>query len=88
MRPVSAAHRALGEAIRACRHERGLSQESLGLEASLDRSYMGQVERGEKNLGFTNLLKVARALDLKPSELLRRAERLGPVGGDQPKNRP
>jgi transcriptional regulator with XRE-family HTH domain len=51
-----------------------MSQEALALEASLDRSYMGQVERGEKNLGFTNLVKIAKALDLKPSQLLRRSE--------------
>lgn len=75
MRPISAAHRALGDAIRALRRERRLSQEALGLEASLDRSYMGQVERGEKNLGFSNLLKIAQALKLPPSELLREAER-------------
>jgi transcriptional regulator with XRE-family HTH domain len=54
-----------------------MSQEELALEASLDRSYMGQVERGEKNLGFTNLLKIATALGLKPSQLLSRAERSG-----------
>lgn len=53
-----------------------MSQEQLALEASLDRSYAGQVERGEKNLGFTNLLKIANALDLEPSELLARAEGL------------
>jgi transcriptional regulator with XRE-family HTH domain len=81
MRSLSAGHRALGDAIRARRQERGLSQEELAHEASLDRSYMGQVERGEKNLGFTNLLKISGALDLKPSDLLRRAERLGQGSG-------
>jgi transcriptional regulator with XRE-family HTH domain len=64
-----------------------MSQEELALEASLDRSYMGQVERGEKNLGFTNLLKVSKALDLSPSELLRRAESFGLLGARHQRRR-
>jgi transcriptional regulator with XRE-family HTH domain len=47
-----------------------LSQEALAVEAELDRSYMGGIERGEHNLTLINLLKIANALQTKPSELL------------------
>ena len=72
------AHRALGEAVRSLRHERQLSQEALGLEAGLDRTYVGGVERGERNPSYTILLKLARALKVPASEILLEAERHGP----------
>lgn len=52
----------LGKRIRAKRRELGMSQEALAHEAGLDRSYVGRVERGEHNLTFISLVKVARAL--------------------------
>ncbi|WP_420615412.1 helix-turn-helix domain-containing protein [Candidatus Palauibacter sp.] len=61
---------AFGEALRAKRKERGLSQEELAARASLDRSYVGGVERGERNISLINLNKLARALDLTLAELL------------------
>lgn len=61
---------AFGEALRAKRKERGLSQEELAARASLDRSYVGGVERGERNVSLINLNKLARALDLALAELL------------------
>lgn len=61
---------AFGEALRAQRKERGLSQEELAARASLDRSYVGGVERGERNVSLVNLNKLARALDLTLAELL------------------
>ena len=61
---------ALGAAIRRERSGRGLSQELLAVDAGLDRSYMGGVERGEHNLSVMNLLKIAVALKLSPSQLL------------------
>ena len=60
----------LGEAIRNARVEAGLSQEALAMEAELDRSYMGGIERGEHNLTLMNLLRISKALNIKPSELL------------------
>ena len=66
---------ALGRAIRQSRAQVGMSQEALAMEASLDRSYMGGVERGEHNLSLMNLLKIADALRMKPSALLDLAER-------------
>lgn len=52
----------LGQRIRAARREIGMSQERLAHEAGLDRSYLGRVERGEHNLTFISLVKIARAL--------------------------
>lgn len=52
----------LGQRIRAARRELGMSQERLAHESGLDRSYVGRVERGEHNLTFVSLVKIARAL--------------------------
>ena len=46
------------------REKQGLTQEKLGMLAGLHRAYIGQVERGEKNLCITNLEKIARALNV------------------------
>jgi len=47
----------------------GLSQESFAHMAELDRSYIGQVERGERNISFKNLCKIAAALNVTVSAL-------------------
>jgi transcriptional regulator with XRE-family HTH domain len=60
---------ALGAAIRRERSDRGLSQEALAVDADLDRSYMGGIERGEHNLTVMNVVKIAGALKLSPSGL-------------------
>jgi len=64
----------LGEAIRAARKAKGLSQEALAELADIDRSYMGGIERGEHNIAIINLLKIADALGIKASLLLNQAE--------------
>ena len=70
----SPAHAALGTAIRDLRAAKGLSQERLALEAQLDRTYVGGIERGERNPSFTNLLRLAEALEVRASEMLAAAE--------------
>ena len=62
----------LGVAIRAARTELGMSQEVLAVDAELDRSYVGGIERGEHNMTLLNLQKIAKALGTKPSKLLQR----------------
>jgi transcriptional regulator with XRE-family HTH domain len=66
----TAANEAIGHAIRQARKEQGYTQEAFALAASLDRSYMGAVERGEFNLTLETLLKVAGALGVSAAELL------------------
>jgi transcriptional regulator with XRE-family HTH domain len=60
---------ALGEAIRRARAGVGLSQEALAVDADLDRSYVGGIERGEHNLTVMNVAKIAAALKTSPSAL-------------------
>ena len=60
----------LGAAIRKTRKELGLSQEALAIDAGLDRSYMGGIERGEHNVSLVNVQKIADALGLKMSKLI------------------
>jgi transcriptional regulator with XRE-family HTH domain len=50
--------------IRKARQAQGLSQEALAFKSKLHRAYIGQVERGEKKIGLTNLQKIADALKL------------------------
>jgi len=59
------------------RAEIGMRQEALALEAHLDRSYTGGVERGERNVAYENLVRIADALGVQSSALLARAERHG-----------
>lgn len=61
---------AFGQAVRARRKEIHLSQEALADLAEIDRSHMGKIERGERNLTLLNVLKIARALDVPPSKLI------------------
>lgn len=64
----------LGAAIRRARNEREISQEALADAAQIDRSHMGRIERGERNVTILNLGKIAAALDLKMADLLALAE--------------
>lgn len=59
----------LGKKIRELRQAKGLSQESFADEAGLDRTYMGGVERGERNLATLNLIRIAAALNVDVGEL-------------------
>jgi len=60
----------VGFNIRRIREERGLSQEELAALAGLHRAYVGQIERGEKNIGLKNLEKIAKALEVPVSFLV------------------
>lgn len=66
--------RAFGDAVRAHRKERGLSQEAFADEIPLYRSYVADVERGARNLGLANALRIARALSVPLAQLVAEAE--------------
>jgi transcriptional regulator with XRE-family HTH domain len=58
--------------LRREREARGLSQESLAHEAGLHRTYVGSVERGERNISLDNVERLAHALGVEPADLMRR----------------
>lgn len=60
----------LARNIRVLRHQLDLSQEELGERAGLHRTYIGGVERGERNLTVDNIEKIANALRVTPDRLL------------------
>jgi transcriptional regulator with XRE-family HTH domain len=60
----------LGEAVRKKRLALKLSQEGLAERADLHWTYIGGIERGERNVGLLNIVKVARALETTASQLL------------------
>lgn len=62
--------RKLGAAIRAVRLERGMSQEVLADAAGIDRSHMGKIERGERNVSVLNVARVSDALSISMASLL------------------
>ncbi len=64
----------LGLAVREHRRMLGLSQEELAEKSGLHRNYIGGVERGERNVSYLNLLKIAAGLELRLSELIRLIE--------------
>jgi ribosome-binding protein aMBF1 (putative translation factor) len=58
-----------GDRVRELRKQKGLSQEALALACDLDRTYIGGVERGERNVSLVNIHIIARALGVPVKEL-------------------
>jgi transcriptional regulator with XRE-family HTH domain len=58
-----------GNAVRQRRHKLGVSQEAFADMCELDRTYIGGIERGERNVALVNIEKIAKTLNLKLSEL-------------------
>jgi transcriptional regulator with XRE-family HTH domain len=65
---------AFGRVLRRIRESRSLSQEELAARSGYHRTYIGQLERGEKSPSLRTLFNIAGALDVKASEIVRRAE--------------
>ena len=78
--------RALGAVLRRFREARDLSQQALALEADVDRTYVGAVERGEQNVSFENLWQLIAALGVTWAELGRALDR-EPALGARPRSR-
>lgn len=68
LRPILAAN------LRRLRESRGISQEALGSQAGLHRTYIGAVERGERNITLATLQRIAAALAVDPVSLLLHTE--------------
>jgi len=64
----------LGSSVRERREALGLSQEELGELSGLHRTYVGSVERGERNMTLVGIKKIATALQFSAAELVKRAE--------------
>ena len=61
-----------GARVRELRLEMGLSQERFAAKCKLDRTYVGSVERGERNIALRNIEKISKALGISISELTKR----------------
>lgn len=59
-----------GERVRELRKEQGYSQENFAYACELDRTYMGGIERGERNLALRNIERIADTLGISVAELM------------------
>ena len=72
MKKNSEIQRKFGKRVQELRLQRGItSQMALGYKAKIDRTYIGGVERGERNIALQNIEKIAKALDVRPDELFK-----------------
>jgi transcriptional regulator with XRE-family HTH domain len=69
--PISDAAQTFGERVRARRHDLGKSQEQLADDCGLHWTFVGQVERGRRNVSLHNILKLAAGLKIDAAELVR-----------------
>jgi transcriptional regulator with XRE-family HTH domain len=60
-----------GKAVRSKRHKLGVSQEEFADICGMDRTYIGGIERGERNVALVNIEKIAKALKISLPELFR-----------------
>ena len=74
---------ALGEVLRALREQRELSQERLAHDAGFHRNYVGMIERGERGPTVDALFRLARALSVRPRDVMAQVEELRPVGQER-----
>src|SRR5882724_8371580 len=65
-----------GKVLREQRNARGISQEALALSADVDRTFVSQMERGIRQPTLTTLCKLSEALEIQPSTLVARVEKL------------
>jgi transcriptional regulator with XRE-family HTH domain len=67
---------AFGKAMLKFRHEAGVSQEKLALMSGIHRTYIGSVERGERNISILNMMRIAKALEIPLSSIILEMEAL------------
>ena len=73
--------RTLGQNVRRLRQERGLSQEALAFKVGIHYTYLGSVERGERNVALRNIVRIAGALGVPVAELFAGIEPSGASTG-------
>lgn len=71
MEALSGTHKRLGQRIKELRKGKNMTQEDLAFRVGVDGSYMGFVERGEKNPTLKKLIKITQALKVSLSELFK-----------------
>jgi transcriptional regulator with XRE-family HTH domain len=76
--------KALGQRIRELRTEQGYSQESFADRSGVHRTFMGTVERGESNLSFQNIYRIALSLGLPLSSLFEGLEKVAAATQNRP----
>lgn len=74
MQPASGPARAFGEALREVRTKHKLSQEELAFDCGFDRTYISLVERGVRSPTIRSLVRLAKGLEVRPSEIVARME--------------
>ena len=67
---------ALGRAVKELRGERELTQEALAFASGLDRTFVGAIERGKRNVTMTTLERLAHGLEIEEPQLVARAKAL------------
>jgi len=65
--------KAIGSNIRKLRQQKGFSQENFAFECDLDRTYIGGIERGERNLAAINIIRIAKVLKVAPGTIFENA---------------
>jgi len=73
---IKSVEQAFGQILRQLRQKRGLSQEELALESGYHRTYISQLERGQKNPSLQTIFQLAKALNMEPSEIIERVQAL------------
>lgn len=69
--PIDDPRTLFGRRLAQLRKERGWSQEKLALESGVARSYLGGIERGQRNVALMNICRLAEALVVEPAELMK-----------------
>ncbi|MEU2869805.1 helix-turn-helix transcriptional regulator [Streptomyces olivoreticuli] len=82
--PISLAAQTFGSRVRVRREDLGKSQEALADDCGLHWTYVGQVERGRRNISLHNILKIAEGLKIDPAELVRGLRGPGASGEGSP----
>jgi XRE family transcriptional regulator, regulator of sulfur utilization len=65
---------AFGQTVRSIRESMGIAQEAMALQAEIDRSYFGAIERGEGQPSLDLVFRIAAALEVQPETLVRRVK--------------